>query len=136
MKIKTSKLEGKTLDWAVALAAFPRSHQSGDRLRVRDVIDGEEETIGSVPIGKGSVFTRPFSPSSDWSQGGPLIESRRVMIEPLTRLDHPEGGWCAGFKDRMGVMHGSSALIAAMRAIVAYELGNAVDVPDELAGGD
>ena len=138
MKIKTSELEGSALDWAVAKAlgwrvthvpADANGENAGEVLAPPTVKDGEW-----VFPPKGRIGPRYFLKnwSSDWGQGGPMIASRRVMLEPLTRMDHPEGGWHAGFKDRIGVMHGPSPLIAAMRAIVAAELGDEVDVPDEL----
>lgn len=102
MKTKTSELEGAALDWAVAVATglgmsyARRAHQCG------------------------------FRPSTDWSQGGPLM----TRLEMLTR---GHGIWyaipiCVDVIE----LSGYTPLVAAMRAIVASELGDEVDIPDEL----
>jgi len=64
---------------------------------------------------------RPFS--TDWSQGGPLVQIHRIMLVPHM-LD---GTWRAyiGGTGR----EGPDALVAAMRAFVASRYGD--EVPDE-----
>ena len=109
MKIKTSELEGAGLNYCVDYIVTGKWPDTCD---------------------DGHVHAPDYQ--SDWSQGGPLIARHRVMIEPLIRIHRPEGGWHAGFKDRIGVCHGPTPLIAACRAIVAANLGDEVDVPEEL----
>lgn len=78
---------------------------------------------------------KPYiKPSSDWAQGGPIIE--REEIE-LTRGTEDSNGWTATIDLYEGdVMRetctGPTPLIAAMRCYVASKLGSTVDVPDEL----
>ena len=82
-----------------------------------------------------------FSPSTDWSQGGPIIERKCIGIE-RHRLDGPrewaacdwhsvvvQGHTCL---ERSHYVYGPTPLIAAMRCVVAANLGDEVDVPDEL----
>ena len=102
MKIKTSELEGAALDYAVAVAT-------------------------------GEVAGGWYSPSTNWSQGGPLV-SRRISI-----LVDVFGDWYAEASEGMYGRpleefdgQGPTALIAAMRAIVASEIGDTVDIPEEL----
>ena len=124
MKIKTSALEGKQLDYAVGLALYPRSRISGDRFRIRAVVEGEEETIASVFMSDRHSITTEWKPSTDWGQGGPLID----RFCPLFTL-------CKGMvraEVLQGHALGETYLIAACRAMVAAKLGEQVEIPDEL----
>jgi hypothetical protein len=69
-----------------------------------------------------------FEPSTDWAQGGPIIE--RELIGLVPPLD--ERGWAAA-TDKTEFSYGPTALVAAMRCYVASKLGDDVDVPEELA---
>lgn len=74
-----------------------------------------------------------FSPSTDWSIAGLLIEREKIHVAPM-----PGKGWTwcacvvsldtAGGPDRGAWMEGRTPLIAAMRAYVASKFGR--DVPD------
>ena len=108
MKIKTSELQGAALDWAVAKAC-------------------NYEFNGHW-----------FKPSTDWSQGGPLIAAHRVefyaQIDEYTATVASENCQhcleCGCVIE--GGVNGPSHLIAACRAIIAAKLGDEVDVPEEL----
>lgn len=110
--MKTSELQGAALDWAVAKCK------------------GEEiENYGS--FGVAVIATRSmYSPSTDWSQGGPIIERESISIE----RKH-DGWWMASCKyhyadDPMYLVLGDTPLIAAMRCYVASKLGDEVDIPE------
>jgi len=112
MKIKPSELTGAALDWAVA------------------------EAVGDIPIIIfGSLFVaedagEEYSPSTDWAQGGPLIEKHGIWLSDDN--DESPEKWIAS----VGGVHmqtGPTPLIAAMRALVAAKLGDEIEVPDELA---
>lgn len=65
--------------------------------------------------------------STDWSQGGPLLEREIARLEDLG-----DEGWEAcgyGF-----TATGPTPLIAAMRCYCASKLGDEVEIPDELLG--
>jgi hypothetical protein len=104
MKIETSKLTGAALDWAVAKAI------------------GEYKPV-PVP-----------NYSTDWAQGGPIIERENINIETW------HGAWQAELEFlpdddthyRYGKGAGPTPLIAVMRCYCASKLGHEVDVPDEL----
>ena len=112
MKIKTSTLEREALDWAVAKCVCL------------------EWPI--VPVPK-----MPFNPSTNWSQGGPIIErecinayaSGACSVQPK----NPDY-WVAEILDTSEVItqYGPTPLIAAMRCYCASKLGEEVEVPDEL----
>lgn len=110
IEVKTAELSGKALAWATWLA---------DR--------GEP---GAHNPKTGYIWTdldEHWSPHSDWSQGGPLIDKHNVEIL--------RAGDCVMAK-LYGLTNaasdGKTPLIAACRAIVQFELGDAVSVPAEL----
>jgi hypothetical protein len=103
MKIKTSELTGAALNWAAAKCeGLPVTEKHYD-LRFIDEY--------------------PFS--TDWAQGGPIIERERIELE------HDGFIWWARIKADEDYS-GPTPLIAAMRCYVASKLGDAVDVPDEI----
>ena len=68
--------------------------------------------------------------STDWAQGGPIIERERISIRqwtnvPLVHAYMPQDNapW---------VSDGTSPLVAAMRCFCCSKLGDEVDVPEEL----
>ena len=111
--VKTSELQGAALDWAVAKCAdlpYPVVYDE----------DGREVKV---------------SPSTDWAQGGPIIERERIALSYdnldgtgpckayyLSTLFDEEEGWH---------QYGPTPLIAAMRCFVASHLGDEVTIPAE-----
>lgn len=77
-----------------------------------------------------------YSPSTDWAQGGPIIERERIHLEPFPGGDeYPEwlafeqsDGWGEPLYDSPLRQYGDTALMAAMRAYVALRFGD--EVPD------
>ncbi len=124
MKIKTSELNGAALDWAVARC------EGWDSLDVHTngAIELERTDTGEC------LWLRCFSPSTDWGQGGPIIDREkyesmwlpRQQVWYVVRKQHGTDGYVTncGF--------GPTLLIAAMRCHVASKLGNEVDIPEEL----
>lgn len=69
----------------------------------------------------------PFS--TNWAQGGPIIEREAV------ELSKDLGRWTATIRvddEEPWELYGPTPLIAAMRCYVASQLGDEVDIPDEL----
>lgn len=130
MKIKTSELTGAALDWAVATSIYnaaPIKSASTTRFRV---LDDDDEHVGSIWITEKRTFTSTFAPSSDWVQGGTLLEQHGIWLSDDN--DESPEKWIAS----VGGAHmqvGPTPLIAAMRALVASRLGDEIEVPDELA---
>ncbi len=113
--MKTSELTGAALDWAVCLAL-------GRADMLIDPDDGE------------MMASDDFDYSTDWAQGGSIIERERIGLWPSATL---EGMWAARpdyeiYPDRLPPAYGPTPLIAAMRCYVASKLGDEVDVPEEL----
>jgi len=112
--MKTSELTGAALDWAVAKC---------ETLEVEYINDGITRCLLRV-----SPFTSRYSPSTDWTQGGPIIEREVICLLP-----HANGGWVATVHGvAMPHKTGETPLIAAMRCYVASKLGDEVDIPEEL----
>jgi hypothetical protein len=110
--MKTSKLTRAALDWAVAKC------------------EGMIRPDGGTYAGYHGNIHR-FKPSTDWTQGGQIIERENISI---TSTDFPwwecEEGWYAHIGDCYA--HGLTPLIAAMRCYVASKLGDEVEIPKEL----
>jgi hypothetical protein len=102
--MKTNELTGAALDWAVAKC------EGGV---------GENQLLGAW-----------YAPSTDWSQGGPIIEREGITVSdgsPVTGLE-----WMACDRGSTHIQHGPTYLIAAMRCYVASKLGDDVEIPKEL----
>jgi len=114
--MKTSELTGAALDWAVAKCegAYTQS--------VDTDIDG------TIRINYGGMYPEW---STDWAQGGPIIEQERLLIQPEIGKEGMGNAWYAvSMKDTDS--YGPTPLIAAMRCYVASKLGDDVTLPPEL----
>jgi hypothetical protein len=115
--MKTSELTGAALDWAVA--------------RCEGVINGDGLDVGFILEGG-------YSPSTDWAQGGPIIEREEI---DTSCIEGPEDlKWEAIKLTKNGrsvfCFKGPTPLIAAMRTFVASKLGDEVEIPVELTKGE
>lgn len=107
--MKTSKLTGAALDWAVSKC------------------EGVDVT---------RLYAWDYSRnnySTDWSQGGPIIEREGVDLFRQAST----GEWCGSLPrgHKVGwrfLQYGPTPLIAAMRCYVASKLGDEVEIPKEL----
>jgi hypothetical protein len=131
MKIKTSELTGAALDWAVAKC---EGHE------IDSLMGGAVWYWLKCSLTGALEVVEVFKPSTDWAQGGPILERERIKVapnlggtwhgqirhtkeHPLSR--HPVlSGWTN--------QHGPTPLVAALRCYVASKLGAEVDIPDEL----
>lgn len=72
------------------------------------------------------VDSSVYSPSSDWSQGGPVLERYKITV--AWNVDHWIAGANAPLDDpRDRIWSGRKALISAMRAHVASVFGDEVN---------
>lgn len=117
--MKTSKLQGAALDWAVA--------------KCEGFIDDcntwlHEATVQEVADGH-------FKPSTNWEQGGPIIEREGVSMR--FSLRDARGAWYSVMGKNLFLSpdfegSGPTPLIAAMRCYVASKLGDEVEIPGGL----
>ena len=80
-----------------------------------------------------------FSPSTDWSQGGPIIERENLCVGRKQQADtnycevnDPAVDCWARTTAGGYLSYGPTPLIAVMRCYVASKLGEVVKVPQEL----
>jgi len=109
--MKTSELTGAALDWAVQQC------------------EGKRKDIDF------SWWTDDhYSPSTDWSQGGPIIERERIAtgFEKFDDVDSALSIWGAFKYAGRFEGYGPTPLIAAMRCYVASKLGDDIELPEEL----
>jgi len=73
-----------------------------------------------------------YSPSTNWLQGGPIIEREGIQLN-FMRFDVPSY-WTAHVRYEYGRFgsFGPTPLIAAMRCYVVSKLSEEVEVSDEL----
>ena len=116
---------GAQLDWMVA-KADENLYPKGD---VR-LLDGKVFTIEAGDYERSDRWQR-YNPSTDWAQGGTIIDRERITIRqwtgmPIIHAYMPQDNapWLSD---------GASPLIAAMRCYVASKLGDELDVPEELS---
>ena len=112
--MKTSELQGAALDWAVAKCIYEPD---------------------DVVICDGRVFayddaTKGFNPSTDWLQGGPIIEREQLNLSCLG--NNKWEVWPNYGMNDTTYCKGPTPLIAAMRCYVAGMLGDEVEIPEEL----
>ncbi|MBN3851988.1 DUF2591 domain-containing protein [Paraburkholderia sp. Ac-20340] len=122
--MKVSELSGAQLDEWVARA---EGHAVDRRFRA------EANSFVQVIVSEHGSRGVPHY-SSDWAQGGPIIERERFEIAPWLDQDgHLH--WLAQQQELRDLFNkhalsGATALVAAMRAYVALKFG--ADVPDEV----
>lgn len=125
MKIKTSELSDEKLDLAVSIVLGHRPekdfHSHGMTWK------GWWETATYIDT-KPDEYRRLPKYSTDWSEGGPIIERERITIDPFD--DFPN--WCATIPGHQYRVYDPALLIAAMRCYVASKLGDEVEIPEEL----
>jgi Protein of unknown function (DUF2591) len=120
MKHKTKELTGALLDAAVAIA-------EGADVKI------EHGELANVfwPLTPGRICYAEWRPSMDWSQGGSIIERELLNLAPdVQQVDGRAARvWVASAYNGEHEHSASSPLIAAMRAYVAYKLGEEVELP-------
>ena len=128
-EMKTSELTGAALDWAVAKCEFVvgriKMPAFAELEKVRIIIYNQDNTPEA-----GGVW---FSPSTDWAQGGPIIERKKINLA-MER----ENLWVAQifaepyYRRVVYTASSDNPLAAAMRCFVASKLGDEVEIPEEL----
>ena len=136
--MKTSELIGHALDWAVAKCEGAENLRENPHRFDKRLI---------VKMAGRTLFMKELRFSTDWSQGGPIIEREKIVLYIYTTSGGGSSyrGWSANKHERQYdeesgeyikgsdfFMIGDTPLIAAMRCYVASKLGNEVDIPEEL----
>ena len=117
MKVRVAEASGCVLDYMVAKC---------------EGINTVRNHPGWAYIPKGKRSYYKWTPTTNWKQGGPIIEREGLSCEPFKGK---KNNWRC-FELTVGhVYAGPTPLIAAMRCYVASKLGDEVEVPDELLRG-
>lgn len=112
VRVAVKDLHGDALNWAVAKCEGTENDYLNRRKAYPSMTGG---------------------PSNAWEQGGPIIEAKGIELtrsSPSTWeavIDLDEGDAL------VEIQHGPTALVAAMRCVVASELGTEIEVPKEFA---
>lgn len=129
--MKTSELTGADLDYWVAraLGAKAKMNEYNERglCLVLEIDDEHGDGAGWFP----------FSPSSAWEQGGPIIEREQMLLMPyrsdlycatIGAVGHPMcGDPIPSGEVEVSSAFGPTPLVAAMRAFVCSVFGEDVD---------
>lgn len=131
--VNINNVKGTALDWAIAKAEqmpiqldpmgfmkdFPNSPQAGYWIWC-----GNGKDNRMLLIGHGN-----YSPSSNWQQGGEIIEREQIeLIPPCGEFQY----WTAKLQDGDFQQSGTTALEASMRAYAMSLFGEELEIPDLL----
>ena len=116
MKEFPQDLRGAALDWAVGVCeGMPPNYFDADDKAFTD----DEGML--------------FCPSTNWSQGGPIIEREKITLNTTHFPNTSNVTWVARHPNVLFSYFGETALIAAMRCYVASKFGDdGIEVPDSL----
>lgn len=122
MKLKTSELTDIALDWAVLKCMHSAAANDARFLEI-------------FKHQRGTKQAHCYSIS--WAEGGPIIERECIQLNLNHLRPHvrpPGETWIATRIEGSSVSEerGPTQLVAAMRCYVASQLGDEVDVPEEL----
>jgi hypothetical protein len=124
--MKVSELTGALLDYWVARVMHPK-----ESITIRESSLGVK---GCYLLDTDDNEWKFYTPSRRWSDGGPIIDRKRIILKP-----YDDGGWGSALDfdgdARGGIFDGTSQegetpLVAAMRVHVASHYGDIV--PDSI----
>ena len=156
--MKTNKLTGTALDWAVAkcegeiresteaakvgplhVLYRPERDTSMGYVRMKDKLYILESPLAKAGRSRSGAGLIPnygcggiWEPSTDWALGGPIIERERIVTSPCSIIS-PGTPWVAHSAVGNVTTQGETPLIAAMRCYVASKLGDELELPQELS---
>jgi hypothetical protein len=116
MKIKVSESTPRQLNYLVA--------------NIEDGVPAAE-FIALEKLPASDAFWK-YNYSTDWAQGGPIIEREKIATDIPAFND--QWGACKKQPPFTSAcrMYGPTPLIAAMRCLVTSKLGDTVEIPEEL----
>ena len=91
--------------------------------------------VGPRRVPKTQLSRDRWSPSTDWAQGGPILEGANITIIRVEDERIPQWFAKSGptfMVDGDGGKYGQTPLVAAMRCFVASKLGDEIEIPEEL----
>lgn len=137
VSVEVGDLKGGALDWAVAQATENEdveinSGYSTDRngAKIESGLVERFTDYSDRPFN----WAEPYSPSTDWSQGGPLIQLYKLAVWPTFNGTFCAGGCDGDYWGELSlkgedIEEGSTPLVAICRSVVCAQLGGVVEVP-------
>ena len=110
--MKTSELTGAQLDWAVAQC------------------EGKRPSL--FIFQQTGKLAPEHNYSTNWAQGGPIIEREHINTCSGYQWEASKDFDAIGGDSDTAVEYGPTTLIAAMRCYVASNLGDEIEIPEEL----
>ncbi|WP_332729290.1 phage protein NinX family protein [Pseudomonas sp. ESBL2] len=126
IEVRVSNLIGAALDWAVAMAEGYKQDTENHL-----TIISPRGVFTSVST-RGASEGFGFRPSTNWDQGGPLIDKHNGSIHHNPHLEDSSCRYSAGPAGAGIWLYGQTALVAFYRSLVLTKLGDTVQVPKEL----
>jgi hypothetical protein len=123
--MKTSTLTGAALDWAVAKCE-DKDYTSADATYATDGSD----KVWAVPCSP-----TLYQPSTNWAQGGPILTREhisRTMDHSGLWIAYWTDGYTEGDEGKYWMQCDREELVAGLRCYVASQLGDEVEIPEEL----
>jgi len=142
VEVETAELAGPSLDWAVAkcsgMTLFTMGEDWPGNYNVT-IMAGDKPVLIFDLVGRmwreHQGITVPWSPSTDWAQGGPLLERFSTLIDSYL-MEAAEKDYCRCdeliFSEHYRPFYSEISLPKICRVIVAAKLGDVVQVPVEL----
>jgi hypothetical protein len=123
MLIKTANLTPPQVNWAVAKC-------EGIEFELIDgaLVTGTRFESNSADDNYGCEFNEEYDPSTDWAQGGPLLDEITIDYRDNETQARKWNG-----HDFVDAYAGKrQGLLAAMRCLVASKIGDEIEIPEEL----
>lgn len=123
VKIPTKELTRTALNWAVAKCMEIEQHNLIENSRALLML---------------SAINGDFCPSTNDEQGGKLLDKEDICTITKKYLNETERKWMA-YKEEASLgssAFGPSRLIAGMRCIVAFRMGDKIEVPIDILNAD
>ena len=123
--MKTSELTSAALDWAVAKCEGATDFWFDTVCTHWVKLHGQDRALRYG-------WAQSYLPSTDWAQGGPIIEREGISVLYRTgvRMTANINGQ---YEQSVGHRHkGDIGLLVAMRCYVASKMGDEIDIPEEL----
>lgn len=138
MKVKTTTLKSRALDWAVG-QCVPKHDV------VLMMVGGRVEVGFHTTDDEGNPCLESYSPTTDWALGGPLAEEFHIDVASVL-WDTVDKGPVRRFQatrhagpDRnlpvVARVTGTTELEARLLCLVLSVKGDTLDIPDELIHG-
>lgn len=121
MKISTSVLIGRALNWAVAKCEIQQTVDGGGYVNEWVL---EQHALGA--------HTPDYD--SDWSLTGPIFQREEISVNRDSAIDYTWAAWTpAPLRDESEAFgYGNTQLMAICRCYVQSILGDEVEIPESL----